>query len=101
MIYFVSDSLYEKVNILHEDFQQFKTEMRYETSRNKRKMEKILTILREKFPINEENEKITMDLMPDFPLTSIEEYMRFHEMLRNDETIRKCFVSTFCMYILK
>lgn len=101
MIYFVSDSLYEKVNILHQDFQQFKTEMRHKASRNKRKMEEILIILREKFPINEVNEEITMDLMPDFPLTSVEEYMRFNETLRNDETIRKCFVSIFCMYMLK
>jgi len=101
MVYFASGSLYEKVNILHEDFQQYKTEMRHEASRNKRKMEEILTILREKFPINEGNEEITIDLMPDFPLTSVDEYTQFNETLRNDETIRKCFVSTFCMYILK
>lgn len=96
MIYFVSDSLYEKMNILHEDFQQFKTEM----SRNKRKIEEILIILREKFP-NEGNEEVMIDLMPNFPLKSVEEYIQFNETLKNDETIRKCFVSTFYMYILK
>lgn len=95
--FFISDALHETINILREDVEQFKTEMRREASRNKTKLQEILTILRERFPRNEQNEEITMDLMPDFPLTSVEEYMQFNERLQNDEAIRKCFVSTFYM----
>lgn len=93
-------SLYEKMNISHEDFQQFKTDFQQfktdfqqfktEMSKNKRKIEEMLIILTEKFS-NNGNEEITIDLMPDFPLTSVEEYIQFNETLRNDETIRKCF----------
>lgn len=95
MISFIAGSLYEKINSLHEDFQQFKTEMRHEAARNKTKIQEILALLRENFPRNEGEEVVTMDLMPEFPLTTIEEYMQFNEKLKNDDTIRKCFVSVF------
>ena len=91
----VLDSLNKKINTLHEDFQIFKIEMKQEAARNKRKLQEILAILREKFPRNEEADEITADLMPEFPLTSVEEYLQFNDVLKNDEAIRKCFVSIF------
>jgi hypothetical protein len=88
------NTVYEKVNTLYEDFQQFRTEMRHEAARQKTKIQEMLIILREKFPRNEQNDEVIMDLLPEFPLKSIEEYIIFNQSLKNDEAIRKCFVST-------
>jgi len=91
---FISDSLHEKVDSIHEDFKMFKTEMKCEAVKNKTKMQEIFAILREKFP-NEKNEEVDQDILLDFPLTSVEEYIQFNQNLRNDGQIRKYFVSTF------
>ncbi|XP_025159213.1 uncharacterized protein LOC105184306 isoform X2 [Harpegnathos saltator] len=90
-IHVIISSLYEKVDTLHQDFQQFKTEIKHEAAKNNTKLKEIVAILRESFQRNEENEAITMDLMPEFPMTSVEEYVQFNETLKNDEAIRKCF----------
>jgi len=39
--------------------------------------------------------------MPDFSLTTVEVYIQFNETLKNDETIRKCFVSIFVNFEIK
>ncbi|XP_018371205.1 PREDICTED: uncharacterized protein LOC108766421 [Trachymyrmex cornetzi] len=65
--------------------------MRNEIIKNITKLQEILAILRDKYPRNEGNNEVTMDLIPDLPFTSVEEYVQFNETLKNDETIRKCF----------
>jgi len=91
---FVSNSLHKKIDSIHEDLKVFKTEMKHEAVKNKTKLQEIFAILREKFP-NKENEEIDQDILPDFLLTSVEEYIQFNQNLRNDGQIRKYFVSTF------
>jgi len=90
---FVSDSLHEKIESIHEYFKVFKMEMKREAVKNRTKMQEIFAILWEKFP--EENEEVDQDILPDFSLTSVEEYIQFNQNLRNDGQIRKYFVSTF------
>ncbi|XP_036142753.1 uncharacterized protein LOC118645552 isoform X3 [Monomorium pharaonis] len=76
-------SLQKKIDSLSEDFKR-------ETAKNRAKVQEILAILRDKFP-NGGNEEISHGLMPEFPLVTIEEYVQFNDMLKNDEQIRKCF----------
>ena len=87
MFVLVSVSLQKKIDSLSEDFKR-------ETAKNRAKVQEILAILRDKFP-NGGNEEISHGLMPEFPLVTIEEYVQFNDMLKNDEQIRKCFVSNF------
>lgn len=99
MVFFVSDSLTEKLNILYEGFEQLRKEIKQEADKNRSKLSAILAILRDKFPANEGIDEVTMDLMPQFPLTSIEEYLEFNETLKNNEAFRKCFVSIILYFI--
>jgi len=78
--------LHKKINSIHEDFKVFKTEMKREAVKKRTKMQEIFAVLREKFP-NEENEEVDQNILPDFPITSIEEYI--NQNLRNDGQIRK------------
>jgi len=87
---FVADSLHEKIESIHEDFKVFKTEMKREAIKNRTKMQEIFTILREKFP-NEENEEVDQDILSDFPLTSVEEYIQLNQNLRNDEQLKNIY----------
>lgn len=92
IISFISDALYRKINSFHEDFKSFEVQIKREVLRNKTKIQEILSILKDNFS-NEGNEEMAQDLLPDFPLMSVEEYTQFNETLKNDEQIRKCFVS--------
>ncbi|XP_067216969.1 uncharacterized protein [Linepithema humile] len=85
------NSLSEKLNILYEGFEQLRKEIKQEAAKNSSKLSAILAILRDKFPANEGIDEVTMDLMPQFPLTSIEQYLEFNETLKNNEAFRKCF----------
>jgi hypothetical protein len=98
--------LLDKVNKLRKEFCEFKTESKQQANKNMSKMKEIIAILKEKCP-NTVNNEIAMDdlsLLPDFPLSSTEEYFEFNDRLKNDEAIRKCFVSIcinfFCIFVL-
>jgi len=86
--------LLDKVNKLREKFCEFKTESKQQSDKNMSKIKEIIATLKDKCP-NTANEIAVDDLslLPDFPLSSTEEYFEFNDRLQSDEAIRKCFVS--------
>lgn len=83
------------MSTLREELQQLGTEIKRDATKNKRRIQEILTIVREHYPRNDENDETEMDLMPEFPLAFVDDYVQFNERLKTDEVVRKCFVSIF------
>lgn len=94
MVYFVEDALWNKVQALEKDLNILKTECRSKCNKNLTKINEVFAILKEdrQNPMNEDHEEF-LALLPDFPLSSKEEYFDFNTRLENDEEIRKYFVS--------
>lgn len=95
MVCSVADMLWHKIDKLSVEVREFKTEMKQQINKNISKMKEVIVILKEK-NINAANNEIAVEdlsVLPDFPLSSREEYVEFNDRLCKDEAARKCFVS--------